>query len=50
MTVTSFFAIISGDDSDRGGRGLFDLGAGGSGLEGGFISKVERDRAGSTGD
>ena len=48
--MTSFFAIISGDDTDRRGRGLFDLGAGGSGLEGGFISKVERDRAGSTGD
>lgn len=35
---------------DRLGRGLFDFGAGGRGLEGGFISKVELVRVCSTGD
>lgn len=35
---------------DRLGRGLFDFGAGGRGLEGGFISKAELVRLCSTGD
>lgn len=45
MIVMLFFVIkFVGDDMDWwGGRGFFDFGVGGRGLEGGFILKVECD-------